>query len=144
MFFKIDIYVVFWFGLIGVVIVLIVGMMYLELRWKKVQIFGEGYGGFDLENIVVFELFEFMVELDKSLVQYVFVFVLFIFVGVVNKCFIIYFLKWYLNGFDFLLIGLKEFGKFDIFLVVVIWLVEFVLVIGIIIMILFDWRRVFV
>lgn len=66
------------------------------------------------------------------------------FVGVVNKFFIVFILKWYSDGFDFVKIGFEVFGKVDLIVVVGIWLVELVFVIGIIIMIVYDWKRVII
>ncbi|AYK59040.1 GntP family permease [Bacillus subtilis subsp. subtilis] len=142
-FFKTDIYAAPWLGLMGAVIVLAAGMLYLESRRKKAQASGEGYGGFDSQNAPAPESIESAAEPDKSPIRHALAFVPLILVGAVNKYFTIYLPKWYPNGFDFSSIGLKEFGRLDISSAAAIWSVEIALVIGIITTILFDWRSVF-
>lgn len=138
-FFKTDIYAAPWLGLMGAVIVLAAGMLYLESRRKKAQASGEGYGGFDSQNAPAPESIESAAEPEKSPIRHALAFVPLILVGAVNKYFTIYLPKWYPNGFDFSSIGLKEFGRLDISSAAAIWSVEIALVIGIITTILFDW-----
>ncbi len=65
-FFKTDILCRPWLGLMGAVIVLAAGMLYLESRRKKAQASGEGYGGFDSQNAPAPESIESAAEPDKA------------------------------------------------------------------------------
>ncbi|WP_430742565.1 GntP family permease [Bacillus atrophaeus] len=152
-FFKTDIYAAPWLGLIGAAFVLAAGMLYLESRRKKAEKTGEGYAGFQSEISAAKESSDLAAEkntpalspkTETCITRQVLAFVPLILVGVMNKCFTMWFPQWYPNGFDFASIGLEAFGKIELSSVVAIWSVELALLIGIITTILFDWKKVLV
>lgn len=70
------------------------------------------------------------------------VFVLFILVVVINKYLFIVIKEWYLNGFDFNVIGFVVYIV-DVVKIFVIWVVGLVLIVGIIVVIFFDFCCVY-
>lgn len=148
-FFKTDIYAAPILGTIGGVIILIVGLLYLESRKKQAQKAGEGYFGF--ENTAAAA--EAQAELSKepeqvlqpgsqSATRQILAFVPLVIVAVMNKVFTVSIPKWYPEGFDFAKINLPLFGKVETPAVLAIWSVEMALAIGIIASILYDWGKV--
>ena len=148
-FFKTDIYAAPILGIIGAVIVLAVGLLYLESRRKKAEATGEGYYGFEAETAAAIE--KEKIELiepalpdlvtKQSLVKQILAFVPLILVGVTNKLFVTYIPQWYPNGFDFAALGLDAY-KVDVAATAPIWAIIMALLVGIVTSIAYDWRRV--
>lgn len=148
-FFKTDIYAAPILGTIGGVIILAVGLLYLEWRKKKAEREGEGYFGFEnsaaaaeLQAEVINEPEQVMTPGSQSLGRQILAFVPLVLVAVMNKVFTVSIPKWYPQGFDFKSIGLPLFGKIETTAVLAIWSVEMALAIGIIASILYDWNKV--
>lgn len=148
-FFKTDIYAAPILGIIGAIIVLSAGLLYLEMRRKHAAQAGEGYYGFGEENAAAIEKERLAVKdepvadlLSKdSILKQIFAFVPLILVAVMNKVFITIIPKWYPNGFDFSAIGLKTYA-IDVAANAAIWSVAMALVVGIVSSLAFDWKRV--
>ncbi len=148
-FFKTDIYAAPILGIIGAVIVLAVGLLYLESRRKKAEATGEGYYGFEAETAAAIE--KEKIELiepalpdlvtKQSLAKQILAFVPLILVGVTNKLFVTYIPQWYPNGFDFAALGLDAY-KVDVAATAPIWAIIMALLVGIVTSIAYDWRRV--
>ena len=148
-FFKTDIYAAPILGIIGAVIVLAVGLLYLESRRKKAEATGEGYYGFEAETAAAIE--KEKIELiepalpdlvtKQSLAKQILAFVPLILVGVTNKLFVTYIPQWYPNGFDFAALGLDAY-KVDVAVTAPIWAIIMALLVGIVTSIAYDWRRV--
>ncbi|NRD77342.1 GntP family permease [Bacillus sp. BRMEA1] len=148
-FFKTNIYAAPTLGIIGAVIVLASGLLYLESRRKKAQKAGEGYYGFEAETAAALEkeLAE-MKELtlpdlstEQSWAKQFLAFVPLILVGVTNKLFVTYIPKWYPHGFDFTALGLKTYTV-DVAVLAPIWAIIMALLVGIVTSIAYDWKRV--
>lgn len=150
-FFKTDIYAAPTLGIIGAIIVLVVGLLYLEMRRRKAEKAGEGYYGFAAENENAASL-EMSISSEKNetvpdltsnqtVLRQISAFIPLILVGVMNKLFITFIPKWYPNGFDFSAIGLKSFTV-DVTASAAIWAIEMALVVGILTSLAFDWKRV--
>lgn len=143
-FFKTDIYAAPTLGILGAIFVLIVGLLYLEMRRRKAEKAGEGYYGFDKEIAAAVETNEVAapdLTTQLSVAKQILAFVPLILVGVTNKLFITYIPKWYPNGFDFSAIGLKAYTV-DVTASAAVWAIELALVVGIVTTFAFDWKRV--
>ena len=144
-FFKTNIYAAPTLGIIGAIFVLVVGLLYLEMRRRQAEKAGEGYYGFDSETAAGLESVKEEVLPDlsekQSIGRQIFAFVPLILVGVMNKLFITYIPQWYPNGFDFSAIGLKTYTV-DVAAVSAVWAIIMALVVGIIASLLYDWKRV--
>jgi H+/gluconate symporter-like permease len=148
-FFKTDIYAAPTLGIIGAIFVLVVGLLYLEMRRRSAEKAGEGYYGFGSENAAALEEFKLAdhevgapdLTSQQSVARRILAFIPLILVGVANKVFITYIPKWYPNGFDFTAIGLKTYSV-DVAASAAVWAIELALVVGIITSIAFDWKRV--
>jgi H+/gluconate symporter-like permease len=148
-FFKTDIYAAPILGIIGAIFVLILGLLYLDMRRKSAAKAGEGYYGFGSENAAALELALLEEKKDsvpdlttnQTVTRQILAFVPLILVGVTNKIFITFIPKWYPDGFDFAAIGLNAFTV-DVTAVAAIWAIEMALVVGIISSLAFDWKRV--
>lgn len=143
-FFKTDIYAAPTLGILGAIFVLIVGLLYLEMRRRKAEKAGEGYYGFDKEIAAAVETNEVAapdLTTQLSVAKQILAFVPLVLVGVTNKLFITYIPKWYPNGFDFSAIGLKAYTV-DVTASAAVWAIELALVVGIITTFAFDWKRV--
>jgi len=150
-FFKTDIYAAPILGIIGAIIVLSVGLLYLESRRKKAERAGEGYYGFEAETAAALEKEETETEskepalvnltTKQPLAKQILAFVPLILVGVTNKLFVTYIPTWYPNGFDFTALGLDAY-KVDVAVSAPIWAIIMALIVGIVTSIAYDWRRV--
>lgn len=143
-FFKTDIYAAPTLGILGAIFVLIVGLLYLEMRRRKAEKAGEGYYGFDKETAAAIETNEVAapdLTTQLSVAKQILAFVPLVLVGVTNKLFITYIPKWYPKGFDFSVIGLKAYTV-DVTASAAVWAIELALVVGIITTFAFDWKRV--
>ncbi|MDP4086538.1 MAG: GntP family permease [Bacillota bacterium] len=148
-FFKTNIYAAPTLGILGAIFVLIIGLLYLEMRRRKAEKAGEGYYGFAEENAAGLE--NYKVETNEvaapdlttqlSIGKQILAFIPLILVGVANKIFITYIPKWYPNGFDFSALGLKTYTV-DVAASAAVWAIELALVIGILTSLAFDWKRV--
>lgn len=79
MFFKMIVWVVFVFGMIGLLFIIVVGFMYFEWCCCLVMVKGEGYGLLFVNELECVEV--------KVLFYFVLVILLLIFVGVLNFVF---------------------------------------------------------
>ncbi|WP_428910640.1 GntP family permease [Niallia sp. Krafla_26] len=147
-FFGTDIYAAPTLGIIGAIIVLGVGLAYLEWRKRAAQKSGEGYLGFQEDKEVALEAEVPKVE-DKgtdlssnaSGVRQALAFIPLILVAVMNMILTRAIPTWYPNGFDFAAIGLPEYTV-DVSKNAAIWAVAMSLVAGIIAALLYNWKRV--
>jgi len=146
-FFKTDIYAAPTLGIIGAIFVLVVGLLYLEMRRRKAEKAGEGYYGLKSETAAAAEAYKADevaapdLTTQVSVGKQILAFIPLILVGVTNKLFITYIPKWYPNGFDFSAIGLKTYTV-DVTASAAVWAIEMALVVGIITSLAFDWKRV--
>ncbi|QUG40249.1 GntP family permease [Psychrobacillus sp. INOP01] len=147
-FFNTDIYAAPILGIIGAIIVLFVGLTYLEFRRRQAKKAGEGYYGFDGENATVPEKESIKennpasdLSLNKSVLRQFLAFVPLVLVAVMNSYLTKAIPNWYPNGFDFSAMGLDEYAV-DVASNAAIWAVEIALVVGIITALAFDWKRV--
>jgi H+/gluconate symporter-like permease len=148
-FFKTNIYAAPTLGIIGALFIFTCGMLYLERCRKKAAASGEGYFG---KNGAASELAATtsihqappaaIVSGDAITIGHWMAFLPLVLVGVMNKIFTESIPVWYANGFDFAVIGLKDFGKIDMSQVVGIWSVEMALLIGILAAILLNFQAV--
>lgn len=148
-FFKTDIYAAPIMGSIGGLIILTVGMFYLESRKRKAHQAGEGYAGFEATAASTAPQMELKNEPELTLetaqqpvYRQVLAFVPLILVAVMNKYFTLAIPAWYPEGFDFAAIGLEAFGKIETPAVLAIWSVQMALIIGIISAMLYDFKKV--
>jgi len=148
-FFKTDIYAAPIMGSIGGLIILTVGMLYLESRKRKAHQAGEGYAGFEATAASTAPQMELKNEPEMTLetaqqpvYRQVLAFVPLILVAVMNKYFTLAIPNWYPEGFDFAAIGLEAFGKIETPAVLAIWSVQMALIIGIISAMLYDFKKV--
>lgn len=147
-FFKTNIYAAPTLGILGAIFVLVVGLLYLEMRRRKAEKAGEGYYGFDAETAAALENAQFETNAPGpdlttqiSVGRQIMAFIPLILVGVTNKVFITYIPKWYPKGFDFSAIGLKAYTV-DVAANAAVWAIELALVVGIVTTFAFDWKRV--
>jgi H+/gluconate symporter-like permease len=140
-FFGTDIYAAPTLGILGALVVLGLGMSYLEMRKRKAKQAGEGYYGFK-DGSEVAEEEEASVNLDtkESVFKQVLAFVPLILVAVMNSYLTKAIPSWYPNGFDFESLGLGQYTV-DVAKSASIWAVEAALVAGIITAIAFNWKR---
>ncbi|WP_114569741.1 GntP family permease [Exiguobacterium flavidum] len=148
-FFKTDIYAAPILGTVGGIIILIVGLLYLESRKRAAARDGEGYAGFEATAASAEPQWELKNEPTTALdageqpvYRQILAFVPLILVAVMNKFFTMSIPQWYPQGFDFEAIGLPAFGKIETPAVLAIWSVQMALLIGIIAAILYDWNKV--
>ncbi|EMA6344310.1 GntP family permease [Bacillus cytotoxicus] len=147
-FFKTNIYAAPVLGTIGAIFVFVVGMLYLERRRKQAAKNGEGYDGFGDGTSEMAASLE-PKQNTKTAIQVseitplrqVLAFVPLILVGVMNKFFTVWIPIWYPKGFDFAMVGLKDFGKVELSAVLGVWSVELALLIGIVTTIILNWKR---
>ncbi|WP_338450362.1 GntP family permease [Niallia oryzisoli] len=149
-FFKTNIYAAPVLGIIGAIIVLVVGLLYLEMRRKKAKQAGEGYYGFDAETAAAAEgaapsneESEYIPDLNSNLsvTRQILAFVPLVLVAVMNKILTTAIPAMYPNGFDFEAIGLPAY-KVDVASNAAIWAVAISLVIGIVAAIAFDTKKI--
>ncbi|MFJ7826659.1 GntP family permease [Psychrobacillus sp. NPDC096623] len=144
-YFGTDIYAAPILGIIGAIIVLGVGLSYLEFRKKKAKINGEGYYGLPGEDKPINEETEqdiaTSLSANISVLRQILAFVPLALVAVMNNYLTKAIPKWYPNGFDFSSIGLNDYS-IDVAANAAIWSVEIALVVGIITALLYDWKKV--
>jgi H+/gluconate symporter-like permease len=143
-FFKTNIYAAPTLGIIGAIVVIVLGLTYLELRRKKAQKAGEGYYGFKDETAAAIEeAVEPVADLTTSqpVLRQIFAFVPLVLVAVMNKILVTAIPKWYPKGFDFASLGLKAYTV-DVAANAAIWAVTISLLVGIVTAILFDMKKV--
>lgn len=148
-FFKTDIYAAPILGIIGAIVVLTLGLLYLEARRKKAELAGEGYFGFDSESAVTVQNAEGKDEpalpdltAKQSVSRQILAFVPLVLVGVTNKIFVTSIPNWYPNGFDFEALGLSAYNV-DVATSAPIWAIIMALIVGIISSIAYDYKKVF-
>ena len=143
-FFGTNIYAAPVLGIIGAILVLSVGLAYLEFRRRQAKKAGEGYYGFDNASIPEKDKEEELVSdinFNQSRVRQILAFVPLVLVAVMNSYLTKAIPNWYPNGFDFSAIGLDEYS-IDVAANASIWAVEIALVVGILAALAFDWNRV--
>ncbi|ABS21938.1 GntP family permease [Bacillus cytotoxicus] len=147
-FFKTDIYAAPVLGTIGAIFVFVVGMLYLERRCKQAAKNGEGYDGLGdgapemAASLEPKQNIKTAIQVSEiTPLRQVLAFVPLILVGVMNKFFTAWIPIWYPKGFDFTMIGLKDFGKVELSAVLGVWSVELALLIGIVTTIILNWKR---
>lgn len=146
-FFGTDIYAAPILGIIGAIIVLSVGLAYLEFRRRRAKKAGEGYSGFVDDQAAVSgkeSIKEELVpdlNLNHSVFRQILAFVPLGLVAVMNNYLTKAIPNWYPNGFDFSSMGLDEYSV-DVAANAAIWAVEIALVVGIITALAYDWKRV--
>ncbi|WP_043932937.1 GntP family permease [Bacillus sp. EB01] len=140
-FFGTDIYAAPVLGILGALVVLGLGMAYLEMRKRKAKQAGEGYYGFKARSEVTEEE-ETSVSLDtkESVFKQILAFVPLILVALMNSYLTQAIPAWYPNGFDFAELGLGQYTV-DVAKSASIWAVEAALVAGIVTAIAFNWKR---
>jgi H+/gluconate symporter-like permease len=123
-----------WLGFIGGLFVFVLGMVYLEWRRRQAAAKGEGYGtGHSNEPE----------KLESEKLPNAFIAILpLILVGVFNKWFTVLIPKYYGKTFDFSAIGMKNVPEIQIPTLAAVWAVEGALVIGIITVLLFSFKRI--
>lgn len=131
-FFKTNTWAAPWLGVIGSVFILIVGLLYLNWRWRQALAKGEGYGT-DLHN----EPEPF--EAEKLPNPWIAILPLLL-VGVLNKIFTTLIPQFYGKSFTVPLPGHPV--TVDITSIAAIWAVEGALLVGILSVIAFAFKRV--
>jgi H+/gluconate symporter-like permease len=143
-FFKTNIYAAPTLGIIGAIIVVVLGLTYLEWRRKKAQKAGEGYYGFEQETAAALEeSVKPVADLTTSqpVLRQIFAFVPLVLVAVMNKILVTAIPKWYPNGIDFASLELKTYTV-DVAANAAIWAVTISLLVGIVTALLFDMKKV--
>ncbi len=136
-FFKTTIYAAPVLGTVGAVFIFIVGMIYLEWRRRTAQAAGEGYGSNHVNEPAPFDSSEKMAN------PFIAVLPLFL-VAIANKIFTDWFPHFYGKSVSFVpaVIGkatpvVQEVGK-----VAAIWAVEGALLVGILTVVIFSFKRI--
>lgn len=133
-FFNTDTWAAPWLGVIGSIIIFVAGLSYLNWRRKKAVAAGEGYGKNHLNEPGDFGA----TKLPK-----VWLAVLpLILVGVCNALFTLGISGLPVKTFDFTTIGLKGIPPVEISRMTAIWAVEGALIVGIISVIVFAFKRI--
>ncbi|WP_075618802.1 GntP family permease [Paenisporosarcina indica] len=147
-YFDTDIYAAPVLGTIGAVLVLFIGLSYLEFRKRQAKNKGEGYYGFEADKAAALEKETVSdnepgstLNSHESVFKQILAFVPLILVAVMNKYLTTAIPKWYPNGFDFASMGLDKYSV-DVAANAAIWAVEIALVVGIVAAIAFNWKRV--
>lgn len=133
-FFKTDTWAAPWLGLIGGLFVFVIGMIYLEWRRRKAKAAGEGYGtGHKNEPEQL---------ADEKLPHPIIAILPLIIVGVFNKIFTNLIPQFYGKTFDFTAINIQKVNPVDISKETAIWAVEGALVLGILTVLIFSFKRI--
>ncbi|RLL46803.1 GntP family permease [Oceanobacillus piezotolerans] len=147
-FFGTNIYAAPTLGIIGGIIVLGAGLVYLEWRKSQAKKKGEGYFGFGdeaaaLEKAEAAESEESTPDMqsNQSVLKQILAFVPLILVAVMNNYLTKAIPSWYPNGFDFAALGLEQYS-IDVAKTASIWAVEIALIVGIITALAYNFKRV--
>ncbi|MFC7372698.1 GntP family permease [Fictibacillus iocasae] len=132
-FFGTDTWAAPWLGFIGGMFVFVLGMVYLEWRRRQAQRKGEGYGtGHENEPEKV----------DDTNLPNAFIALLpLLLVGVFNKIFTTLIPQYYGKTFDFSALGMKDVAPIEIPKLAAVWAVEGALIIGIVTVFIFGFKR---
>ncbi|MFC0188110.1 GntP family permease [Fictibacillus aquaticus] len=132
-FFGTDTWAAPWLGFIGGLFVLVLGMTYLEWRRRQAANKGEGYGtGHENEPE----------KIDDTNLPNAFIAILpLLLVGVFNKIFTELIPKYYGKTFDFSALGMKDVAPIEIAKLSAVWAVEGALIIGIVTVFIFGFKR---
>jgi H+/gluconate symporter-like permease len=132
-FFGTDTWAAPWLGFIGGLFVLVLGMTYLEWRRRQAAKKGEGYGtGHENEPE----------KIDDTNLPNAFIAILpLLLVGVFNKIFTELIPKYYGKTFDFSALGMKDVAPIEIAKLSAVWAVEGALIIGIVTVFIFGFKR---
>ncbi len=122
-------------GIVGSIFILIVGLIYLEIKRKKAKKNQEGYGT-NLRN-------EPEIAPNIKLPHPIIALLPLVIVGVMNLLLTHYIPTWYPNVFDLQLAGMKEPISVDVKKVLAIWAVIGALCSGIICIIIFSFKTIF-
>lgn len=143
-FFGTNIYAAPILGIIGAIIILGVGLSYLEWRKRSAKKAVEGYYGLnnEIKEPEESSVPSSLIETNQSVLRKILAFVPLILVAVMNNYLITAIPNWYPNGFDFAAIGLSEY-TIDVAANASIWAIEIAVIVGIIAAIAYDFKRVF-
>ena len=133
-FFRTTTYAAPWLGVIGGVFILVTGLAYLEWRRARAAAAGEGYGQHTLNEPAPIA--------DEALPSAWLAVLPLIVVAVLNKLFTGWIPQWYGKTYTVALPGLAKPITNDVGPVVAIWSVEAALILGILTVLVFAWRRV--
>jgi H+/gluconate symporter-like permease len=133
-FFKTNGFAAPTLGIIGGVFVFVVGMLYLNWRRKKAALAGEGYGTGHI-NEPELAADEALPPVGLAILPLVLVFIF-------NKWFTSLIPSLYEKVFKFGPLGIKDVPDVDISKVVAIWAVEGALVIGVLTVIAYSFKRI--
>ncbi|SPL71132.1 GntP family permease [Acinetobacter stercoris] len=122
-------------GIIGSIFILIVGLIYLELKRKKAKKNNEGYGT-NLRN-------EPEIAQDIKLPHPAIAILPLIIVGIMNLLLTHYIPQWYPSVFDFQLAGMKDPISIEVKKILAIWAVIGALCSGILCIIIFSFKTIF-
>jgi H+/gluconate symporter-like permease len=136
-FFKTNIYAAPWLGTIGAVFIFVVGMAYLEWRRRSAKNVGEGYGTNHINEPEPLDASEKLVNPLLAILPLVLV-------GVTNRVFTEAIPSFYGKSVEFVpaVIGTVKPVVQEVSKVAAIWAVEGALLIGILTVLLFAYRRV--
>jgi H+/gluconate symporter-like permease len=133
-FFKTDTWAAPWLGVTGAIFILIVGLGYLELRRRRAAAAGEGYGVGHTNEPGEIE--------EKALPNPAIAILPLIVVGVLNKVFTVLIPHIYGSSSNVQLAGMAHPLVTPVPAVAAIWAVEGALIMGILTVLLFAFRRV--
>lgn len=134
-FFKTTTWAAPWLGFIGGLYVFAVGMAYLEWRRIQARNAGEGYGEGHIHEPEHFSA-------DEKLPPALLAIAPLVLVGVMNKVFTTLIPKLYGPKFDFAAIGMKDVPAVDIGKITGVWAVEAALLMGVLMVLVFSFKRV--
>lgn len=147
-FFGTDIYAAPILGIIGASIILAAGLLFLEWRKRTAQNAGEGFYGLSDETAAALEEYEINesqsvanIESKDSGFRIFFAFLPLALVFVCNMFFTKTIPSWYPNGFDFAAFGLEGYSV-NIEGKVATWAVMLGIIVGIIAVVFFDFKRI--
>jgi len=147
-FFGTNIYAAPTLGIIGAIIVLAAGLVYLEWRKKSAAKAGEGYYGFADETAAALEAAKHEeddssadLSSNETLLRRLLAFVPLVLVAVMNMWLTKAIPAWYPNGFDFADLGIEGYTV-DVAKNAAIWAVGLALIVGIITSIAYDFKKV--
>lgn len=133
-FFKTDAWAAPWLGLCGGMLVLMLGLWYLESRKRKAARRGEGYGTGHINEPAVIS--------DLQLPPVPLALLPLLLVGVCNKLLALLISNCYGATFNFSVIGLRDIPTIDIPKLTSVWAVEGALIIGILTVLIASFRRI--
>jgi H+/gluconate symporter-like permease len=135
-FFGTNLYAAPILGIMGSLIIITFGVLYLEWRKKQAVQAGEGYGTGHINEPESSD--------QQNLPHWSIALLPLIAVGVANKVLTTVIPNWYANGFNFETIGLKakDYPPIEIKKVAGIWGLEIALVIGILLVLVFNFQHI--